>query len=337
MTHETPQVRGSIVAARKSGAVRTNAAAVRRERRIALVMVLTPLLGTLAALALLGWHPIGATELLLLAGTYSLSTAGVGIGYHRLASHRSFQTYTPIRVLLAVLGSTAGQGPLLYWAAVHRRHHKHSDEPEDPHSPHHHGGGLWGTLKGFWHVYLGWALVARPADWGYWVPDLLRDRALLRVNRLYFVWLFLGLAIPAAVGGWVHGTWMGALLGLLWGGLARMFLGQLNIAAVNTWTHLWGAQPYPTRDHSRNSALVALLSYGEGWHNNHHAFPNSAFHGLEWWQLDLNGLLVRVLQFLRLVWDVKCPSAAARAEARHAAGRMAANSPAETTAAQCSG
>jgi stearoyl-CoA desaturase (delta-9 desaturase) len=209
----------------------------------------------------------------------------------------------------------AGQGPILFWAAIHRRHHKFSDQPGDPHSPNLHGGRLWGTLKGFWHVYLGWALVPQTIDWGYWIPDLLRDRALFRINRLYFVWLLLGLAIPTAIGGLIHGSWIGALLGLLWGGLVRMFLGQLNIAAVNTFTHLWGAQTYATRDESRNSALVALASYGEGWHNNHHAFPNSAMHGLEWWQLDINGLLIRLLERCQLAWDVKFPSPAARRDA----------------------
>jgi stearoyl-CoA desaturase (delta-9 desaturase) len=141
---------------------------------------------------------------------------------------------------------------------------------------------------------------------------------LFRVNQTYFLWLFLGLAIPALIGGLVHGTWMGALLGLLWGGLVRMFLGHLNISAVNTITHLWGSQPYKSRDYSRNSTLVALLSYGEGWHNNHHAFPNSALHGLEWWQLDLNGVLIRTLQWFGLAWEVKCPSAEARRAAQRA-------------------
>ena len=160
MVTEMQPVPENVAAASKRalppGAARANARANRLERRIALVMVLTPLLGSLVAVALLWRHPIGATELLLLVGMYSLCTFGIGIGYHRLASHRSFQTYTPIRVLFAILGSMAGQGPILYWAAIHRRHHKYSDQPDDPHSPHRYGKGLWATLKGFWHVYLGW-------------------------------------------------------------------------------------------------------------------------------------------------------------------------------------
>ena len=123
---------------------------------------------------------------------------------------------------------------------------------------------------------------------------------------------------------------MGALSGLLWGGLVRMFLGQLNIASVNTLTHLWGAQPYPSRDHSRNSALLALVTYGEGWHNNHHAFPSSALHGLEWWQLDVNGLVIRLLKLFRLAWDVKCPSPTTRQEARYTLEQRAADAPAAT-------
>src|SRR5262249_19693152 len=141
-----------------------------------------------------------------------------------LASHRSFQTSAPIRVLFAVLGSTAGQGPVLFWAAIHRRHHQYSDQPGDPHSPNLHGDGVWGLLKGFWHAHTGWMFVHEITDWGRWIPDLLRDRALFRVNRLYFLWLFLGLAVPAVVGGVISGTWTGAVLGFLWGGLVRLFL-----------------------------------------------------------------------------------------------------------------
>jgi stearoyl-CoA desaturase (delta-9 desaturase) len=303
------------------GVAKAHAVATRMERRLATLIVLTPLVGTCIAIAFLWLAPFGVTELALLFGMFTLTSFGIGSGYHRLSSHRSFQTYSALRVFLVILGSMAGQGPVLYWAAIHRRHHKFSDGPGDPHSPRLSGSGLWGTLKGFWHVYLGWVFTYESTDWAYWIPDLLRDRTLFRVNRLYFLWLFLGLAIPAGIGGLVSGTWMGALLGLLWGGLVRMFLGHIAIVAVNSVTHLWGAQPYKSHDYSRNNGLVALLSYGEGWHNNHHAFPSSAMHGLEWWQLDFNGLLIRALRLCGLAWDVKCPSRSARQEARREPGK----------------
>jgi stearoyl-CoA desaturase (delta-9 desaturase) len=290
------------------GVVRASPAAARRERRLALLVVFGPLLGTVAAIALLWGWAIGVTELVLLVVLYSLSVIGVNIGYHRLVAHRAFQTTTPVRVLLTVCGGFSGQGPVLYWVANHRRHHKYSDQPGDPHSPHLHGDGFWGLIKGFWHVHLGWLFTNEVSDWRYWVPDLLRDRALFRLNQWYFAWLLLGLALPAAIGGLVSWSWQGAVLGLLWGGLVRMFLHHQSAWAINSVTHLWGTRPFQTHDHSRNNALVALLTYGEGWHNNHHAFPTSAFNDLRWWQLDVNALLIRGLRLCGLAWDVKCPS-----------------------------
>jgi stearoyl-CoA desaturase (delta-9 desaturase) len=302
------------------GVVKANARARRLERRIAMVVVLAPLVGLIAAMVLLWDQAIGVTELTLLAVFYSLSTFGIGIGYHRLVSHRSFQTTGPIRALFAIFGSMAGQGPVLFWAAIHRRHHQYSDQPGDPHSPNLHGVGLGAWLRGFWHAHTGWLFVHEITDWGRWIPDLLRDRTLVRVNQLYFLWMFLGLALPAAIGGLVSGTWAGALLGLLWGGLVRMFLLHHSTWAINSVTHVWGTRPYKSRDYSRNNALVAVLTYGEGWHNNHHAFPTSAIHGLEWYQVDPSGLVIRTLRLLGLAWDVKCPTAAMCAEARRVPG-----------------
>jgi stearoyl-CoA desaturase (delta-9 desaturase) len=286
------------------------------ERWLALVTTLTPILGVIAAIALLWGWAIGVTELVLLFGMYSLTTIGIGVGYHRLVSHRSFQTSTPIRILLAILGSMAGQGPVLYWAAIHRRHHQYSDHPGDPHSPNLHGAGPWSLIKGFCHAHVGWLFVHEITDWARWIPDQLRDRALFRVNRLYFLWIFLGLAIPAAIGGLVNGSWMGALLGLLWGGLVRTCLLHHSTWAINSVTHVWGTRPYQSGDCSRNNAVVAVMTYGEGWHNNHHAFPTSAFHGLEWWQIDPNGMLIRTLRLCGLAWDVKYPALSIREAAR---------------------
>lgn len=269
----------------------------------------------------------------LLIAMYSLTTFGIGIGYHRLLSHRSFQTSAPIRALFAILGSMAGQGPPLFWAAVHRRHHKYSDQPGDPHSPNLHGGGVWGVLRGFWHAHTGWLFVHEITDWGRWIPDLLQDRLLFRINRLYFLWMLLGLAIPATIGGLLSGTWRGAGLGMLWGGLVRMFLLHHSTWGINSVTHLWGTRPYKSNDYSRNNALVALMTYGEGWHNNHHAFPHSALHGLRWWQVDISGLVIRTLQACGLAWDVKRPSpAACRKAQRHPtrAGAVSASRPLAT-------
>jgi stearoyl-CoA desaturase (delta-9 desaturase) len=330
MTTETQAAPPSVAARPFSlapGVVKASARARRVERRIAMVVVLTPLVGLIAAIVLLWDQAIGVTELTLLAVFYSLSTFGIGIGYHRLVSHRSFQTTGPVRALFAIFGSMAGQGPVLFWAAIHRRHHQYSDLPGDPHSPNLHGSGIGAMLKGFWHAHTGWLFVHEVTDWGRWIPDLLRDRTLFRINQLYFVWMVLGLALPAAIGGLVSGTWTGALLGLLWGGLVRMFLLHHSTWAINSVTHIWGTRPYRSRDYSRNNALVAVLTYGEGWHNNHHAFPTSAIHGLEWWQVDLSGLVIRALRLCGLAWDVKRPTAAMCQEARSVPAAEAAPAP----------
>jgi stearoyl-CoA desaturase (delta-9 desaturase) len=141
-----------------------------------------------------------------------------------------------------------------------------------------------------------------------YIADLLRDRLLFAINRLYLAWVLLGLAIPAVLGGLLTGTWMGSLTGFLWGGLARIFLVHHAAWSLVSISHLFGSSPYSTRDHSTNNIWTSLPTFGESWHNNHHAFPYSAYHGLSWWQIDLNGLCIRVLSVLGLAWDVKIPT-----------------------------
>jgi stearoyl-CoA desaturase (Delta-9 desaturase) len=259
-----------------------------------------------AAALLWGWG-FGWVELGLLLGMYVLTALGITVGFHRLFTHRSFQTNRIIQFVLAALGSMAAQGPLLRWVAVHRRHHQHSDQPEDPHSPHGHGRGLLGLLRGLWHAHMGWLLRPEPADLDRYAGDLRRDKPLRVASALFPVWLAVGLVLPAILGGLLTGTWAGVLLGLLWGGLARIFLVHHVTWSVNSVCHLWGGQPYPDGDQSRNNLVFGVLALGEGWHNNHHAFPTSARHGLRWWQLDLSYLFIRGLALLRLAWNVRLP------------------------------
>jgi stearoyl-CoA desaturase (delta-9 desaturase) len=275
---------------------------------VALVMVLTPLAGLALAIGQLWGYGVGPVELGLLAGGFALTMTGVMVGYHRHFAHTAFQTTRPVRVLLAFLGSTAGEGPVLYWAAVHRRHHAHSDRPGDPHSPHLSGPGLRGWLHGLWHSHVGWLFVHHEdADRIRYILDLLRDRLVLRMSQLYPLWMFLGLAIPTALGGLWSGTWAGAGLGLLWGGLVRVFLCQHSLWVVNSITHLYGNAPFRVQDESRNNFWIAIPTWGESWHNNHHAFPYSAYHGLRWWQIDPSAYVIRLLKLLGLAWDVKVP------------------------------
>jgi stearoyl-CoA desaturase (delta-9 desaturase) len=309
-------VQPNLVIPERIGVLAANDRARALERRVALAVVIVPFLGLVASIALLWGWGIGWLELGLLAGMYTVGIVGIGVGFHRHFSHGSFQTKPVVRWVLAIMGSMAAQGPVLYWAAIHRRHHSCSDQPGDPHSPHLHGGGVGGWLRGFWHSHTGWLFHHEITDWGRYIIDLLRDPVLFRINRLYFVWVVLGLAIPAAIGGAVAGTWTGAFLGFLWGGLVRVCLGHHTTWSVNSLCHLFGTTPYRSNDESRNNFLIALPAFGEGWHNNHHAFPYAAYHGLEWYQIDLNGLCIQLLKLMGLAWNIKVPSARALREAR---------------------
>ncbi len=292
MSHKmnTPsQVEAAAVTFVPAGVTVASATYKKIERRIALIVVITPFLGFLAAIALLWGRGVQLVDLEILLGMYSLAAIGIGVGYHRHFSHRSFETNVAVRVILAILGSMAAQGPVLYWAAIHRRHHQYSDQPGDPHSPHLHGEGVRGLLSGLWHAHIGWLFMHEITDWGRYIPDLLRDRVIFKVNQWYFVWVLIGLAIPTALAAIFTRTWIGALEGFLWGGLLRIFLEHHATWSVNSICHVYGNHPFHTRDESRNNIWFALISFGESWHNNHHAFPTSAMHGLQWWQLDLLG------------------------------------------------
>ena len=248
--------------------------------------VTVPLVGLVAAAILVWGWGLSWVDLGLLAGMYLLTMIGVTAGFHRLFTHRSFQTFRPIQFVLGVLGSMAFQGPLLPWVGRHRLHHQHSDSDEDPHSPHPHERGFWGWIRGFWHAHIGWAFAPMPDNLDRYAGDLQRSSMLRLVSGLFPIWAALGLVIPAAVG-LVVGGWPGVLTGFVWGGLVRILLGHHVTWSVNSVCHLWGARPYETGDESRNNAVVGLLALGEGWHNNHHAFPTSARHGLRWWQIDI--------------------------------------------------
>jgi stearoyl-CoA desaturase (Delta-9 desaturase) len=274
-----------------------------------LVIVVVPFLGFIAALLLLWGTAVDWVHLALLVVMYLATGLGITVGFHRLFTHKSFEAVKPLKALLGVLGSMAVEGPVIAWAAMHRQHHQHSDSEMDPHSPHAHGGeGTWAMLKGFWHAHMGW-LISRP-DMGSerYVPDLLQDKIVRNVSRLFPLWVVLGLIIPAVLGGLLTLSWTGVLLGFLWGGLARIFLVHHVTWSVNSVCHLWGSRPFRSNDHSRNNAIMGVLAMGEGWHNNHHAFPTSARHGLRWWQFDLSYCVIKVLEACRLARAVRVPS-----------------------------
>jgi stearoyl-CoA desaturase (delta-9 desaturase) len=277
------------------------------ERAMMLLGVVLPLAGLVAAAILLWGRGFRWVDLGLLLGMYIATTLGVTVGFHRLFTHRSFETTPIIKFVLAILGCMAVQGPMLKWVAVHRRHHQHSDELQDPHSPHHHGGGIRGMLLGFWHAHAGWMFDRDPADLSRYVGDLFRDRLLRGVSKTWFLWAALGLLLPALLGGLITLSWTGVLFGFLWGGLARVFLVHHVTWSINSICHIWGSRPYESHDESRNNFVFGVLGMGEGWHNNHHAFPTSARHGLRWWQLDVSYWVIRALETVGLAWKVRVP------------------------------
>ncbi|MGK7872423.1 MAG: acyl-CoA desaturase [Xenococcaceae cyanobacterium] len=268
-----------------------------------------PFVGTIIAIISLWWLPIGPIEIGLIVGLWALTMTGVSVGFHRYYTHRSFKTNQVMRVIFAILGSIAGQGPLISWVAVHRRHHECSDEPGDPHSPNLHGKGVLKTIQGLWHSHVGWLLDHDYPNPAYYAPELLRDKTISKINRQYTAWVILGLAIPTVVGGVLHGSWIGALQGFLWGGAVRIFIVDNIILSVNSVSHVYGTHPLDTGDNSRNNPWIPIPTFGESWQNNHHAFANSASIGLKWWQIDFGYWVVWVLEKLGLVWDVNVPTA----------------------------
>jgi stearoyl-CoA desaturase (delta-9 desaturase) len=243
---------------------------------------------------------------------YVLCAFGTTIGFHRYFTHRGFEARAPIKALLAILGCMTMQGPVTQWVTDHRKHHALSDQPGDPHSPHvGYGDGAWGALRGFVHAHVGWMFSNLGMEQGReYGRDLYDDRVVRTIDRLYLLWVVLTLGIPFAIGYAVGGTWGAGVEGLVWGGLIRIAAYQHATFSVNSICHMFGRQDYRSRDEARNNWIVALLVFGEGWHNNHHAFPVSARHGLHRWQLDISWWVIRGLEKLRLVSNVKVPDAA---------------------------
>jgi stearoyl-CoA desaturase (delta-9 desaturase) len=279
----------------------------RLERNVNVAAVVLPLLGVLLAAALCWNHLLGPLDLLVFAVMYLLTAIGITVGFHRLLTHRSFQTHAWLRHLLAILGSMSLQGPVIDWVADHRKHHTFTDEEGDPHSPHAgHGAGLGGMARGLWHSHVGWLFETHgQASSRRFAPDLLEDPAMRRINRS-FPWIALfTLALPFVMGlALSGGSLRGGLTALLWGGLVRIFLVHHITWSINSICHFFGSRRFDTDDRSTNVFWLALPSLGEAWHHNHHAFPRSAFHGLRWYELDPSGWLILAMARVGLAWDV---------------------------------
>jgi stearoyl-CoA desaturase (delta-9 desaturase) len=250
---------------------------------------------------LLHWH-----DLVVFAIVYALTGLGVTVGFHRHFTHRSFKAHRAVRATLAALGSAAIEGPVISWVADHRKHHAFADEEGDPHSPHvGHGGGVGGALRGLFHAHMGWLFIhTQRGSKERYARDLMADPVVRFVDRTFVVWALGGLGLAFVLGWVLGGTLSAGLTGLLWGGAVRMLVVHHVTYSINSLCHVFGRQPFETGDESRNLAWLAPFTFGEAWHNNHHAFPTSAVHGLRRGQVDFSAMVIGVLERLGLVWDV---------------------------------
>ena len=276
------------------------------EKGVNLGAVVLPFLATILAIAFLWNSWVTAADLIIAAVMYILTAIGITVGFHRLLTHRAFQTAKPLEYLFAVLGSMAVQGPVIAWVADHRKHHAHTDEEGDPHSPHvSPDGGVQSVFAGLWHAHTGWLMSSQGrADWKKYAPDLYEDKGMRFINRHFGFLVYLSLAIPAVAGFVVTGTLVGALTALLWGGFVRIFFVHHITWSVNSVCHFLGTRRFDTDDRSTNVFWLALPSLGESWHHNHHAFPRSAVHGLKRWELDPSALIILTMEKLGLARNV---------------------------------
>lgn len=231
---------------------------------------------------------------------YLLTGQGITLGFHRLATHEAFKTHGLVKGIILAFGSAAAQGPVITWVDNHRRHHINADKSGDPHSPHADFGEGWKeTFKGFLHAHIFWLFEDPPEDFGRFTKRMKDDKVVAFIDRTFVGWVGLGLLLPGIIAGWS---------GFLWGGLIRMFLVNHATFAVNSVCHMFGRRRFNTQDESRNNLFIALLTGGEGNHNNHHAKAKWAYHGLTWKEYDLTGYIIRALAFFGIAWDVQAPT-----------------------------
>ncbi len=270
---------------------------------VLVIWAVGPLVATLWAMATLFREWITWQEFALFAVGYFLTGMGITAGFHRLLTHSSFETPAPVRAVLLIFGCMAAQGTPIDWASNHLKHHAHSDHEGDPHTP----------TEGLFHAHMGWFFTGEAADREKYGKRWENDRVVQFVDKTTVLWLVLGLLIPFLIAGWG---------GLLWGGLVRVFFLNHATFAVNSICHAFGARDFETKDESRNNWLIAALTFGEGWHNNHHAFPAMAYHGMNWRQFDPTAVVIKLLEKLKLAKNVKVPRPEL-IDRRKAAGKVA--------------
>lgn len=294
---------------KRSDTIRPSDRQLKLERRMVLLITILPFAGAAIGIPLLWNRGVQALDLILFFAFYVFTGMGVTVGYHRLLTHRSFDTVRRIKLMLSIAGSMALQGSVIAWVADHRRHHAFTDKPGDPHSPHlEDAEGIKGVLAGLWHAHTGWFFDRDKTNIAKFAPDLLADKTIARVNKSFPLWAVLSVVLPGLIGLAITRTWIGGLTALIWGGLARIFFLHHVTWSINSICHFYGKRPFKSKDHSTNNWVMALLSFGEGWHNSHHAFPTSYRHGLGRFQFDPSAWFIAGLGKLGLATNIKVPT-----------------------------
>ena len=275
--------------------------------------IAVPLLAVLAGALVLWGNGLSWRDVVISTVAYAVTGHGITVGFHRYFTHGSFKAGRRLRIALAVAGSMAIEGPVTRWVADHRRHHAYSDKEGDPHSPWRYGNDFWSLTKGLWHAHVGWLFDIEQTDQKRFAPDLLADRDVAVVNRLFPLWVTISLALPAVVGGaWAAavgvGFWYGAATAFFWASLVRVAVLHHATWSINSICHTFGTRPFTTRDKSANVWPLAFISMGENWHNLHHADPTAARHGVDRWQIDSTAEVIRGLEKLGWATDVRWPS-----------------------------
>jgi stearoyl-CoA desaturase (Delta-9 desaturase) len=296
--------------ARVRGVIELTGAQLRVQRRVTLLVTVLPFVAAVYAITRLWGTGISGLDLTLFLSFYLATGLGITVGYHRLFTHRSFRAVRPVRIALAIFGSYAVEGSVIDWCATHRRHHAFADQYGDPHSPHlAQAAGVKGVLLGLWHAHSGWLFddeATKPAEYA---PDLLEDPDIVRISK-WFPYLTVGsFILPPLIALAVTQSFVAALTAFVWGSLVRIFLLHHVTWSINSICHFYGKEAYRAKDESKNVWALSPVSFGESWHNNHHAFQWSARLGLRPWQVDMGWYAIRVLKVLRLVRDVKVPTA----------------------------
>jgi stearoyl-CoA desaturase (Delta-9 desaturase) len=279
-----------------------------RGEQIALaVFIVLPFIAVFAAVPVawggwLGWHDVLITMVM-----YAITGHGVTVGFHRYFTHKSFKPNRPVKIVLALAGSMAIQGPVIRWVADHRKHHKFSDRDGDPHSPWRYGTTVPALIKGLFYAHMGWLFDQEQTSQRQYAPDLLKDRDVVRISRAFPTLVFVSLVTPAVVGGLWSMSWQGAVTAFFWGSLVRVGLLHHVTWSINSICHAVGQRPFRSRDKSGNVWWLAIPSMGESWHNLHHADPTCARHGVLRGQLDTSARIIWVLEKFGWIDAVRWP------------------------------